>query len=110
MRPLSPLLCVVGISTSALATPTPNYPAAAEAAANQTITVSSEAFGNNEPIPREYTCEGSDTSPPLTWTNVPRGTKSVAILVDDPDAPSGTVLHWLVTGLAPSTTSLRKGC
>lgn len=109
MRTTTPLLVVLGLSTTALAeTPTPQNPSR-EPKAGQTLSVTSEAFRANGAIPREFTCEGSDISPPLTWSNVPPGTKSIAVLVDDPDAPSGTVLHWLVTGLPGSATSLRKG-
>lgn len=73
------------------------------------LNVTSNAFAANQTIPVEYTCDGSETSPPLSWSNVPKGTKSVAILVEDPDAPSGTFTHWLVTGIPPTTTALPAG-
>lgn len=73
------------------------------------LDVTSTAFKNNDAIPAEYTCEGGGTAPPLTWSRVPSAAKSIAILVDDPDAPKGTFTHWLVTGIPPTTTSLDKG-
>lgn len=72
------------------------------------LEVISSAFRANEDIPVEYTCDGANTPPPLAWSQVPRTTRSVAVLVDDPDAPNGVYTHWLVTGLAPQTTSLGK--
>lgn len=70
------------------------------------LDVTSAAFKNNEPIPSEYTCDGVETAPPLSWSKVPAGTKSIAILVDDPDAPKGTFTHWLVTGIPATTTTI----
>jgi Raf kinase inhibitor-like YbhB/YbcL family protein len=70
------------------------------------LDLTSPAFENNEPIPSEYTCDGAQLPPPLSWTKVPQGTRSIAILVEDPDAPKGTFTHWLVTGIPPTTTSL----
>ncbi|MGE0547477.1 MAG: YbhB/YbcL family Raf kinase inhibitor-like protein [Kofleriaceae bacterium] len=75
----------------------------------RSLTVASSAFTANERIPSEYTCDGNDISPPLSWSNVPDGTRSIAILVEDPDAPGGTVTHWMVTGIPATTTSLDKG-
>ena len=108
MRTTTPLLLVLGLATPALAeTPLPQNPSR-EPRAGKTLEVTSDAFEANGSIPREYTCEGEDVSPPLAWANVPKDTKSIAILVDDPDAPGGTFLHWLVTGIDGSATSLRK--
>jgi Raf kinase inhibitor-like YbhB/YbcL family protein len=73
------------------------------------LHVSSSAFGANQEIPPKYTCDGTQTTPPLAWSRVPAGTQSVAILVEDPDAPGGMFTHWLVTGIAPTTTALAGG-
>ncbi len=73
-----------------------------------TLEVSSTAFKNNEAIPGEYTCDGAQLAPPLSWSKVPAGTRSIAILVEDPDAPKGTFTHWLVTGIPPATASISK--
>lgn len=78
-------------------------------AAPALLEVTSPAFGYHQAIPAEHTCEGSGVSPPLAWSRVPPGTRSIAILADDPDAPQRTFTHWLVTGIPPTTTSLGKG-
>jgi len=70
------------------------------------IQISSTAFAEGQPIPDQYTCAGPDVSPPLTWTNVPTGTKSFALIADDPDAPMGTWVHWVIYNLPPATMSL----
>src|SRR5262245_28649673 len=73
------------------------------------LNVSSLAFRANADIPDAYTCDGAGKSPALTWSKAPDGTRSIAILVEDPDAPKGTFTHWLVTGLPPSATSIAEG-
>jgi Raf kinase inhibitor-like YbhB/YbcL family protein len=60
-------------------------------------------------IALEYTCEGDDLSPPLSWEAPPAGTKSQALIVDDPDAPGGVFTHWVLYGLAANTRDLRRG-
>lgn len=80
----------------------------------QTLRVASSAFAMNGPIPVEHTVDGRDISPPLSWSSPPPGTKSIAIIVDDPDAPDPaapqrTWVHWIVTGIPPTTTSLPAG-
>ncbi|HUJ62526.1 MAG TPA: YbhB/YbcL family Raf kinase inhibitor-like protein [Kofleriaceae bacterium] len=70
------------------------------------LTVSSSAFDDNQPIPAEFTCDGTGNAPPISWSSVPDGTKSIAVMVEDPDAPKGTFLHWLVTDIPPTTMSL----
>ena len=69
-----------------------------------TIVVRSTAFEDGARIPARYTCTGDDIPPPLTWSGVPAGTSRVAVVVDDPDAPGGTFLHWFVL-LGASATS-----
>lgn len=64
---------------------------------NATVTtfgLTSEAFADGQPIPTEFSCDGADRPPPLAWDDPPNGTKSFALIVDDPDAPSGTFRHW----------------
>jgi Raf kinase inhibitor-like YbhB/YbcL family protein len=65
------------------------------------IEITSEAFEEGDAIPRRHTCEGEDLSPPLSWTGAPEGTRSLALIVDDPDAPVGTFTHWLAWGIDP---------
>ena len=72
-------------------------------------TLSSEAFGHGGQIPRRHTCEGEDLSPPLAWSGLPEGTRSAAIICDDPDAPSGTFTHWVAWGLDPGLGGLAEG-
>ena len=64
------------------------------------------AFKQNEPIPKKYTCDGSDVSVPLSWSNPAEGTKSFALIADDPDAPRGTWVHWLLYDLPANTREL----
>ena len=71
-----------------------------------TMTVTSPAFANNAPIPRVNTCAGPGTRPSLAWRGVPADTQSLAVVVDDPDAPKGDFVHWVVIGLTPQTTRL----
>ena len=59
------------------------------------LVVTSPAFAMETPIPSRYTCDGQDVSPPLEWTAGPMGTESYALIMDDPDAPAGTWVHWV---------------
>src|ERR1035441_5430694 len=70
------------------------------------LQITSTAFSEGQPIPAKYSCEGSDASPPLKWTNAPANTKSFALIADDPDAPVGTWVHWVLYDLPPNTTGL----
>ncbi|OGG01320.1 hypothetical protein A2Z33_05390 [Candidatus Gottesmanbacteria bacterium RBG_16_52_11] len=62
----------------------------------------SQAFTDGETIPAKYTCDGQDINPPLTIGNIPEGTKSLALVIDDIDTPSGTWIHWLVWNIEPA--------
>src|SRR5215216_2614360 len=81
----------------------------AERALPEPITVSSPAFTEGAAIPQQFTCDGENRSPPLAWAGVPAGTVEAALVVDDPDAPRGTYVHWVVVGLDPSSTELAEG-
>ncbi|MCX9075636.1 MAG: YbhB/YbcL family Raf kinase inhibitor-like protein [Candidatus Methanoperedens sp.] len=72
----------------------------------QSIIVSTEAFKEGGNIPVEYTCDGSDVSPALSWSGIPEGTKSIALIMDDPDAPAGTWVHWVLFNIPPGTQKL----
>ena len=74
-----------------------------------TIRLTSSAFTKGGSIPEEYTCDGVNVSPPLAWTHLPAATQSLALTVDDPDAPSGIWVHWLLFNLPPETASLPIG-
>lgn len=73
------------------------------------IQLSSAAFNDGGTIPVAYTCDGGNVSPPLSWTNVPADTQSLVLIVDDPDAPSGTWVHWVIFNMAPTVSSLSEG-
>ncbi len=66
-----------------------------------TISVRSSAFQEGGMIPAKYTCDGGDMSPPVAWTGIPQGTKSLALICDDPDAPVGTWVHWVMWNVPP---------
>jgi Raf kinase inhibitor-like YbhB/YbcL family protein len=78
------------------------------------LVLTSTAFSQGAPIPRVHTCQGSDTSVPLEWSNLPPGTKSLALIVDDPDAPDPaapkmTWVHWVLYDIPPDMTGLPAG-
>ncbi len=79
-----------------------------------TFTLTSTAFADHGEIPPQYTCDGDDRSPPLAWEGVPDGTKSLALIVDDPDAPDPdapktTWVHWVIYNILTSETGLPEG-
>ena len=77
--------------------------------ATMSLTLSSSAFTEGTAIPALYTCEGNDTSLPLAWTDPPAGTKSLALISDDPDAPGKTWVHWVLYNVPPSARMLPAG-
>jgi Raf kinase inhibitor-like YbhB/YbcL family protein len=104
---LRSLLVAAAVPSGALAdTPTKSPPLPPPKAA---LDVTSSAFRANQVIPTKYTCDGTQTPPPLAWSGVPKDAKTIAIFVEDTDAPSGSFTHWLVTGIPPATTSLPAG-
>ena len=74
--------------------------------AKMAITITSTAFTDGGMIPRDYTCDGRDISPPLAWAGVPEGTKSLAMICDDPDAPVGTWVHWVLFNIPATVNEL----
>ncbi len=70
------------------------------------LNLTSPAFENNQRIPSQYTCSGSDINPPLTIKNIPPKTRSLALTVSDPDAPQGTWVHWVVYGISHFTKDI----
>ncbi len=72
------------------------------------IKITSKAFEEGGMIPDKYSCEGDNVSPPLVWTSVPEGTKSIALICDDPDAPMGTWVHWVLFNLPPAGRELSE--
>lgn len=79
-----------------------------EAAKMNQFSLESSAFSNNGNIPKLYTCDGKDINPPLTIRNVPAGAKSLVLIVDDPDAPAGTWVHWVMWNIDTSTKDIAE--
>jgi Raf kinase inhibitor-like YbhB/YbcL family protein len=75
-------------------------------AAPRSISLSSPAFAEGQPIPKKFAGYGDDISPPLAWLGVPQGARSLAFICEDPDAPMGTFCHWIVLDLPPTTAGL----
>jgi Raf kinase inhibitor-like YbhB/YbcL family protein len=74
------------------------------------LTISSSAFTNNEPIPRKYTGDAEDVSPPLSWSGIPAETRELALIMDDPDAPRAEPwVHWVIYKLPATLTRLPEG-
>jgi Raf kinase inhibitor-like YbhB/YbcL family protein len=79
-----------------------------------TFVLTSPAFADHGAIPKQYTCEGADISPPLSWSKAPQGTKSLALIVDDPDAPDPrapkmTWVHWVIHNIPADAHGLAEG-
>ncbi|NVL89575.1 MAG: YbhB/YbcL family Raf kinase inhibitor-like protein [Desulfobacterales bacterium] len=79
-----------------------------------TLTITSPVFSHNGKIPMRYTCDGEDVSPALEWSGLPEGTKSVVLIVDDPDAPDPaapkmTWVHWVLYNISPGAPGLSEG-
>jgi Raf kinase inhibitor-like YbhB/YbcL family protein len=111
-------LVFFGCSTAPKPVP-PQPPAKQSPDKKSEIKVTSAAFQEGQPIPRQYTCDGVNVSPPLEWSGVPKTAKTIAIIADDPDAPSGTWVHWVLYNLpadnigfvenVPATETLKAG-
>jgi len=94
---LAPVLLIVGLvgcGAGGRADNQSNGEGPMENATLTTFALTSSAFADGQAIPTEFTCDGADRPPPLAWDESPKGTRSFALIVDDPDAPSGTFRHW----------------
>jgi Raf kinase inhibitor-like YbhB/YbcL family protein len=78
------------------------------AAGGARMKITSSAFQDGGNIPSKFTCDGSDTSPPMQITGVPAGAKTLVLIADDPDAPGGLFTHWLVWNIPPQTNSIAE--
>lgn len=101
--PCFALLGLVGLTAGCPAQPKTAKPSA------MTLTLTSTAFADGQPIPEIFTCDGRDVSPPLRWNAPPAGTKSLALIADDLDAPGGIWVHWVIFDLPPDPTELPQG-
>jgi Raf kinase inhibitor-like YbhB/YbcL family protein len=93
--------CGNDAQTDTLGEPLPTAP--------EQIHLTSPAFEKNGTLPNEFTCHGDEVAPPLEWSNVPKDAKELALLVVDPDAPSGNFVHWTVYGIDPAATAIPQG-
>jgi len=107
---LVPIVCGCQKPTPPPAAPSaPAIPAQLEEGKHMDFVLKSSAFTDGQAMPRDYTGDGADDSPPLTWGNVPPGTVELALIVEDPDAPNGDFVHWVAFGMSASMTALKQG-
>jgi Raf kinase inhibitor-like YbhB/YbcL family protein len=100
------ILSLIALSGASCASSTPQAP---DGGIPMAIQLTSPAFTEGSTIPAKYTCDAENISPPLSWTGIPANTQSLALIVDDPDAPSGTWVHWVLYDLPPDKGSLSEG-
>jgi Raf kinase inhibitor-like YbhB/YbcL family protein len=107
---LLPLLFALLVGCTGTPEPaTPAAPADAVSEGGATMRLISTAFPEGALIPAQYTCAGEDFSPPLAWSDIPAGAKTLALIADDPDAPVGTWVHWVVFNLPVTAAGLPLG-
>jgi Raf kinase inhibitor-like YbhB/YbcL family protein len=109
MKPRFAPLALALATIAACKDPTTPGPSAPGGAQVSSITVTSKSFVTGAEIPIDYTCDGKDVSPQLTWSAPPDKTKALTIVVDDPDAASGTFTHWIAINLPPDMLTLSEG-
>jgi Raf kinase inhibitor-like YbhB/YbcL family protein len=111
-RRLLPLLLVTAPIGCGAGNQPDNHTSGGGPVDNATLTkleLTSDAFRDGQPIPTDYTCDGANRSPALSWGEPPQETKSFALVIDDPDAPSGTFRHWGAYDIPASTRSVAAG-
>jgi Raf kinase inhibitor-like YbhB/YbcL family protein len=104
-----PALALLGLANCGASHDSANQTNGANAVDNSTLTrlsLTTDAFQSGQPIPTEYTCDGANRAPALSWGEPPPGTRSFALVIDDPDAPSGTFRHWGVFDIPASARSI----
>lgn len=97
------LLALIGVALLGSSTARP------QSTDRKTMKIESQAFQADGMIPTSYSCDGQDTSPPLSWDAPPEGAQSLALIVDDPDAPGRTFVHWVLYDIPPETQQLPEG-
>jgi len=106
MKPIAKVAALLAVS---LGTTFAQQAKPAGGGAAMAFSLTSSAFSPGAAIPAQYTCKGVDTSPPLEWSGVPANTATFAIIMDDPDAPGGTWVHWVLWNLPAAAQSLPEG-
>jgi Raf kinase inhibitor-like YbhB/YbcL family protein len=109
-------VCIAGCSTpsgpsaspSAVRTDQAASPASPSAAAQGTLSLHIDSLAPGASLPRDYTCTGTSESPDVSWDGLPPGTKSLVLILDDPDAPSGVFTHWLIYNIPPVTSGIGR--
>ena len=104
--------CTAPSSPATLSGVAPTVPSAAAtgtvAGISEALTLRIDSIGQGAVLPNEYSCKGLSVSPEVSWNGIPSGTKSLVLILDDPDAPSGSFTHWLVYNIPPATGSLSR--
>jgi Raf kinase inhibitor-like YbhB/YbcL family protein len=101
--------CILLVAGIALLGALPPQKAQADTQGERQMEITSKAFSQGGTIPSRHTCDGEDVSPPIAWKGVPEGTRSIALICEDPDAPVGTFVHWVYYDIPPSTEGLPEG-
>jgi Raf kinase inhibitor-like YbhB/YbcL family protein len=105
-RSLLVVLALAGLLTGACSHKGGGQAGSVDQRAPTGMTVTSPAFENGGTVPERYSCEGENVPPALRWRGTPAGTAQLAVVVEDPDAPRGPFVHWIVVGIDPATTAL----
>ena len=103
---LTSFLLLISLAAFGCAQPAPPEEKALPEGGNMSFSITSTAFADGAEIPVKYSCDGENVSPPLDWSEVPTGTASFALILDDPDAPVGVFTHWVIFNLPPDTRGL----
>jgi Raf kinase inhibitor-like YbhB/YbcL family protein len=106
------LLCLLSLlaGCNKNSPPSPSSsPPPKESSAAVPLTLTSPSIKEGQRVDARFTCDGEDRSPALSWSDLPKGTQSLTLIMDDPDAPSGTFTHWVLYGVAASRSSLPEG-
>jgi Raf kinase inhibitor-like YbhB/YbcL family protein len=109
---IAPALAMIALASCDARNPASSEANGGTAMENATLAkleMTSDAFQNGQPIPTQFTCDGADQTPALHWSDPPAATKSFALVIDDPDAPSGTFRHWGVYDIPASARSIGGG-
>lgn len=108
VSPFLVLAMLLGLLTAVACSGGENEPVLEQEVVTARIHLTSSAFTEGADIPTKYTCDGEDVSPQLAWTGTPQGTRSIALVVDDPDAPGGTWVHWVLYGVTSDIQELSE--